>query len=146
MKIVKVTYQCDYCKKMIDPVIDEVCAIQPGRIGYQDSFIADPDDRIHHYHDYCLEGLLLMRFQEDDSERTVEKEPDAPEMSFAEMLDEEPEHAPTKKKENKKDLGKLQSLLNAGWSQKKIADEFGVHLSTIYKWMKELEGRVVNEC
>lgn len=148
MKNVKITYCCDYCKKVIDQDSDTVLAIMPGRIGYQDSFMPNPEDKIQHYHDYCLEHILALdystEFPGDKSLDALDKPKDEPEpMSFKEMLEpSEPEakHVPTKKEDNRKDLGKLQSLLNAGWTKTKIADEFGVHISTIYNWIKELEG------
>lgn len=68
MKTVKITYQCDYCKEVIDTDSDTVRAIMPGRIGYQDSFLADSEDEIRHYHDYCLEHLLTMHFEEPKEE------------------------------------------------------------------------------
>ena len=124
MKKVEVTYYCDFCKQLIDTNSDTVRAILPGRIGYQDSFLADTDDQIRHYHDYCLAHLLTMRFEEKQEEPEPEEEPE-----------EEP------KKNRKKDLGKLQSLLNAKWTRVKIADEFGVSEATIYNWINELNGR-----
>ena len=39
----------------------------------------------------------------------------------------------------KKDLGMLRSLLDAGWTQSKIADEFRVSPATISTWKKEME-------
>lgn len=134
MKTVKITYHCDYCKKLIDQDSDTVMAIMPGRIGYGDQFMPDQDEkRVQHYHDYCLEHILALdystEFPEDKSLEAMDKQEEPG-----------PEHAPTKKEDNRKDLGKLQSLLNAGWTKTKIADEFGVHISTIYNWMKELEG------
>jgi len=128
MKIVKVTYHCDFCKQLIDTDSDTVRAILPGRIGYQDSFLADSEDEIRHYHDYCLEHLMTMQYKDEEPEpEEVEEEP--------EVELEEP------KKDRKKDLGKLQSLLNAKWTKVKIADEFGVSEATIYNWINELNGR-----
>lgn len=74
MKSVKITYQCDYCKEVIDTDSDTIRAVLPGRIGYQDSFLPDSDDEIRHYHDYCLEHLLTMEFQEEDSEPEGEEQ------------------------------------------------------------------------
>jgi len=164
MKSIKITYHCDYCKKLIDQDSDTVMAIMPGRIGYQDSFIPDQDDKVQHYHDYCLEHILALdystEFPEDKSLDALDKQKEEPEpVSFKEMLEpvskpetEKPEklkknydsphkddyYGPVKK--GVKDLGALKSLLNAGWSQKEIAGEFGVAPSTITAWKKELEG------
>ena len=128
MKKVEVTYYCDYCKQVIDTDSDTVRAILPGRIGYKGSFLADTDDQIRHYHDYCLEHILTIQYKDEELEpEEVEEEP--------EVELEEP------KKDRKKDLGKLQSLLNAKWTRVKIADEFGVSEATIYNWINELKGR-----
>lgn len=59
----------------------------------------------------------------------------------------EPEPEPEKEEEpkktgiipKKKDLGMLRSLLDAGWTQSKIADEFRVSPATISTWKKEME-------
>lgn len=76
MKSIKITYQCDYCKEIIDTDSDTVRAILPGRIGYQDSFLPDSEEEIRHYHDYCLENLLTMRFEEkQEEEPEPEEEP-----------------------------------------------------------------------
>lgn len=76
MKTVKITYQCDYCREIIDTDSDTVRAILPGRIGYQDSFLPDSEEEIRHYHDYCLENLLTMRFEEKQEEPEPEEEPE----------------------------------------------------------------------
>ena len=39
----------------------------------------------------------------------------------------------------RKDLGKVKALRPAGFTQAKIADEFGVSVQTISNWMKEAE-------
>lgn len=124
MKSIKITYQCDYCREIIDADSDTVRAVLPGRIGYQDSFLPDSEEEIRHFHDYCLEHLLTMRFEEPKEE-----------------VKEEPVPEPEPKRNIKKDLGKLQSLLNAKWTRVEIADEFGVSEATIYNWIKELKGR-----
>ena len=129
MKKVEVTYYCDFCKQLIDTDSDTVRAILPGRIGYQDSFLADTDDQIRHYHDYCLEHLMTLEYQEEVPE-PAQEEP---------VQEEVPEQKP--KRNSKKDLGKLQSLLNANWTRVKIADEFGVSEATIYNWINELKER-----
>lgn len=126
MKKVEVTYYCDFCKQLINTDSDTVRAIMPGRIGYKGSFLADTDDQIRHYHDYCLEHVLTIQYKDEEPE---------PEPEEVEEELEEP------KKDRKKDLGKLQSLLNAKWTKVKIADEFGVSEATIYNWINELNGR-----
>lgn len=76
MKSVKITYQCDYCREIIDTDSDTVRAILPGRIGYQDSFLADSEDEIRHYHDYCLGHILTLHFEEKQEESEPEEEPE----------------------------------------------------------------------
>ena len=133
MKTVKVTYHCDYCKKPIDTDQDTVRAILPGRIGYKGSFLADTEDAICHYHDYCLQHLLTLQYKDEEPEPEPETE----------EVKEEPEPVvdPEPKRNSKKDLGKLQSLLNAKWTKSKIAEEFSVSEATIYNWINELRGR-----
>ena len=60
-----------------------------------------------------------------------------------EEVEEEPvvEAEPEPKWNRKKDLGKLQSLINAKWTKSEIAKEFGVSEATIYNWINELKGR-----
>ena len=130
MKKVEVTYYCDFCKQLIDTDSDTVRAIMPGRIGYKGSFLADTDDQIRHYHDYCLEHVLTIQYKDEEPEPEPEEVEEEPEVEL-----EEP------KNDRKKDLGKLQSLLNAKWTKVKIADEFGVSEATIYNWINELKGR-----
>lgn len=129
MKKVEVTYYCDFCKQVVDTDSDTVRAILPGRIGYKGSFIADTDDQIRHYHDYCLEHILTIQFKDE------EPEPEPEEIEEDPVVEAEP------KKNRKKDLGKLQSLINAKWTKSEIAKEFGVSEATIYNWINELEGR-----
>ena len=130
MKKVEVTYYCDFCKQLIDTDSDTVRAVLPGRIGYKGSFLADTEDDIRHYHDYCLEHLLTMRYKDEEPEPELEE------------VEEEPVvEAKEPKKDRKKDLGKLQSLLNAKWTKVEIADEFGVSEATIYNWINELKRR-----
>lgn len=136
MKNVKITYHCNYCKKLIDQDSDTVMAIMPGRIGYRDQFIPEQDEeKVQHYHDYCLEHILALdystEFPGDKSLDTLDKQPEE---------ESEPEQVPVKKENSRKDLGKLQALLNAGRSKDWIADEFGVSKATVYNWIKELEG------
>lgn len=67
--------------------------------------------------------------------------------AIQEPTEKEPEPEPEPKEEpkktgiipKKKDLGMLRSLLDAGWTQSKIADEFRVSPATISTWKKELE-------
>lgn len=133
MKIVKIAYHCDYCKKTIDTDSDTVCILHPGRIGYQDSIVYDSDDSIRHYHDYCMEHILALTYQEEYSEKEEEPVPDLE----ADQLKETKEKTGINRK---KDLGKLQSLLNAGWTVKEIREEFNVSDQTVRNWMKELKG------
>lgn len=127
MKNVKITYQCDYCKNMIDQDDEPVLAVMPGRIGYRDQFIPDQgDEKIQHYHDYCLKHLLSSSFDTDEKQKEPVTEP------------KKQKSEPSEKEERKKDLGKLKSLLNAGWTKPKIADDFGVSTATIYNWIKEI--------
>ena len=138
MKTIKITYQCDFCKGVIDTDSDTVRAILPGRIGYKDSFLADTDDQIRHYHDYCLEHILSIQYKDEEPEpEEVEEEPEPEEVEEEPVIEPEPEP----KRNRKKDLGKLQSLINAKWTKTKIADEFGVSEATIYNWINELKGR-----
>lgn len=67
--------------------------------------------------------------------------------AIQEPTEKEPEPEPEPKEEpkktgiipKKKDLGMLRSLLDAGWTQSKIADEFRVSSATISTWKKEME-------
>lgn len=67
--------------------------------------------------------------------------------AIQEPTEKEPEPEPEPKEEpkktgiipKKKDLGMLRSLLDAGWTQSKIADEFRVSPATISTWKKEME-------
>lgn len=157
MKNVKITYCCDYCKKVIDQNSDMVMAIMPGRIGYHDQFIPEQDEeKIQHYHDYCLEHILALdystEFPEDRSLEALDKQEEEPEPEDEDKEEGSQKRDSKKKtafsphkddytgpvKVGKKDLGALKSFLDAGWSQKKIADEFGVAPSTITAWKKEL--------
>lgn len=150
MKIVRVEYQCDYCKKKIDPDDEPVLAIMPGRIGYQDQFIPDQgEEKIRHYHDYCLEHILALdystEFPEDRSLDALDyPEEEAEPINFEEMPEpvSEPKPEPVIRKNRKVDVGKLRSLLTAGWDFKKIMeeDEFkNLHETTVRKWIKKIE-------
>ena len=118
MKTIKITYQCDYCKEVIDTDSDTVRAILPGRIGYQDSFLPDSEDEIRHYHDYCLEHLLTMRFEEPEEE----------------VPEEEPEPEFEEPKEKKKvDHNRIVALYRANppRSVAWIADDVGCSTQTV---------------
>ena len=128
MKRIKITYACDYCGGVINP--DEtIAAIIPGRIGYAHKFIANHDEdgeEVLHYHDYCMENLLTMKYK------------------GAEVV-EEPEADPEPKQELKKpvkgkpvDTGKIKALAKAGWSAKKISDEMGISPSAVYNHLKKI--------
>lgn len=123
MKSVKITYQCDYCKEVIDTDSDTVRAVLPGRIGYQDSFLADSEEEIRHYHDYCLVHLLTMRFEEP-KEEVSEEEP-------------EPEEEPKEKK--KVDHDRIVALYRANppRSVAWIADDVGCSAQTVINHLKK---------
>ena len=117
MKTIKITYQCDFCKGIIDTDSDTVRAVLPGRIGYQDSFLPDSEDEIRHYHDYCLENLLTMRFEEPEEE---EPEP-------------EPVQEPEPKEKKKVDHDRIVALYKANppRSVAWIADDVGCSTQTV---------------
>lgn len=123
MKKVEVTYYCDYCKQVVDADSDTVRAILPGRIGYQDNFLPDSEDEIRHYHDYCLEHLLTMRFEEKQEEPEPEPEEQKPE--------------PVKKE--RVDHGRIVALYTARdpWSIKDIADDVGCCEQTVINHLKK---------
>ena len=112
MKTIKITYQCDYCREIIDTDSDTVRAILPGRIGYQDSFLPDSEEEIRHYHDYCLEHLMTMRFEE----KQEEPEPEPVEVSKPEPV-----------KRERVDHGRIVALYTANrtprWTVAEIADD-----------------------
>ena len=150
MKNVKITYCCDYCKKVINQDSDTVLAIMPGRIGYRDQFIPEQDEeKIQHYHDYCLEHILALdystEFPGDKSLEALDKQEEEPEPIGFENVPQpvsEREPEPVVGNNRKVDVGKLRSLLNAGWSFKKIMeeDEFkNLHETTVRKWIKKIE-------
>lgn len=51
------------------------------------------------------------------------------------------EDKPDKRRRVKLDTGKVMSLHNAGWSNRKIADEMGCSEGTIWNFLKKMEGR-----
>lgn len=57
---------------------------------------------------------------------------------------EELKEAPAEKK-RKLDLGKVEALRRAGWSQAKIADEMGVSIPTISKALKKIFGEETDD-
>ncbi len=133
MKTVKITYHCDYCKQPIDTDDDAVCVLLPGRIGYQDSLIMDPEDNVKHYHDYCMEYLLCLTASNDNKK---DPEPEA---------EPELEKAPKSKQGRGRgpsiDIGKLRSLVAAGWKfdQIMLEDEFkNRDPSGIRRWIKKI--------
>ncbi len=137
MKRIEVTYVCDYCGRVINP--DEtISAITPGRIGYEHKFIPNHDGdeaEVLHYHDYCLENLLAMRYAEPEQKESGQ-DPDPEE---EETLKEE---TTTKRRTRKKDIdeGKLRALAKAGWPVKKIADDMNIGESTVYEHLKRMKG------
>lgn len=149
MKQTKTYYFCDFCKQPIDTDNEVVCTLHPGRIGYQDSIIHDPEDSVRHYHDYCCEYLLCLTASTAPSADNEEPEP-APEEELAEEPVAEPKKpksryspyepgtGPELAKKKKKDLPALKAFLDAGWTLKECAIEFSVAQSTIYKWKEEI--------
>lgn len=134
MKIVHIVYKCDYCGHKIDP--QSVEAVVLGNIGHDDAFI--PSDQVYHYHDYCLEHLLTLKFQDDGSLLALEDQGDGEaaeeELEPREDTEEAAEPEPEKKKI---DLGKVGALLRNGWSAKEIADEFNIGISSAYYYIKK---------
>ena len=120
MKTIKITYQCDYCKEIIDTDSDTIRAILPGRIGYQDSFLPDSEEDIRHYHDYCLEHLLTLHFEENQEEPEPEMEP-------------EPEQESEPKEKKKVDHDRIVALYRANppRSVAWIADDVGCSTQTV---------------
>ena len=162
MKSVKITYHCDYCKQVIDQGVDIVCTLHPGRIGSKDAEIRDPDDRVHHYHDYCMEKLLCLQ-PKDVKVKPNEPDQHEPEGGIPHQEQEpeaEAEPDPKTRKETAssstmlkgtysgpvkpgaKDLPALKAMLDAGWSQKKCAEEFCVAQSTISKWVSDIRSMI----
>ena len=128
MKRIRVTYVCDYCGGVINP--DEtIGAIIPGRIGYAHKFIANHDEdgeEVLHYHDFCLENLLTMKYKGAETA-------------------EEPEADPEPKQEQRKpvkgkhvDTGKIGALAKRGWTPKAIADDMGISVSAVYSHLKKM--------
>jgi len=128
MKRIRVTYVCDYCGGVINP--DEtIAAIIPGRIGYAHKFIANHDEdgeEVLHYHDYCMENLLTMKYK---GAETAE-EPEA---------DSEPKQEQRKPVKGKPvDTGKIGALAKRGWTPKAIADDMGISVSAVYSHLKKM--------
>lgn len=145
MKSVKISYCCDYCKQPINIDDDTVCVLLPGRIGYQDSLIMDPEDNVRHYHDYCME-FLLCRTASSDAEKKQEPKavntapkpaPEKPKRQYKRGYAHAPAYTgPFKKGE--KDLPGLNALLEAGFSGVECAKEMGRSEGTISKWRSEI--------
>ena len=143
MKAVKITYHCDYCGGVINTDDDVICVLHPGRIGYQDSLIMQPEDEVQHYHDYCMEYLLCLKVS-NDKNRKSQNEPVAdPEQEEI----EEPKKEKYKPHEGgylgpvvrgRKDLPALNAMFEAGRTYKWCAEEFDVAVSTIANWKKEI--------
>ena len=152
----KITYVCDYCGEEIDNRIDAVCALRAGHIAGNDMLINDDDETpIQHYHDYCMNYLLILTAEKDKNRKHEDEVEDEPEED--EALETEPEPAPdpvpdvptidvpkakVPKPEHasrKRDLPALQAFLDTGRTQAWCADEFKVATSTISYWKKEIE-------
>lgn len=114
MKFIKIQYQCNYCKQMIDPDNDTVMSLVVGRIGYKDNFLPDtdpkPEDQ-YHYHDYCLKHLLTLEFKESEKE--------------------------TEKDQSGIDWEKYYRLKEAGERPLNIAKELGTSLRELSHMLKE---------
>lgn len=149
MKTIQIVYTCDYCKRPIDQLSEDVRAVIPGRIGYGDKFMADKGgDDIRHYHDYCLENLLDMEYVEE-TEKAPEPEKSEEQGSEANVIQEqdtipepEPQEDPEPKGKDKYDLGKMCSLIqlgpDKGWTAKKISEEIGCPLSSVYYYQNKI--------
>jgi len=135
MKIV--SFKCDYCSKMIDRDNEDVEILHRGKIGYMNNeILSNKDEDIYHFHPDCLEKFHSSCFLNllTNINTKTEKEPDAEEADPEDL-----EYTPTKKEDSRKDLGKINALLNAGWTMKDIASELGVSMSCAYRWKKEAE-------
>lgn len=55
---------------------------------------------------------------------------------------EDQEDKPDKRRRVKLDTGKVMSLHNAGWSNRKIADEMGCSEGTIWYFLKKMENQI----
>ena len=152
MKTIQIVYTCDYCKRPIDQLSEDVKAIIPGRIGYGDKFMADKGgDDIRHYHDYCLENLLDMEYVEETEEapepdKSEKKGPEAITIQEQDTIPEpEPQEEPEAEEDLAKtfDIGKLCSLLQLGpdhgWPVRKIADEIGCTVNKVYYYKRKLD-------
>jgi len=157
MKTIQIVYTCDYCKRPIDQLSEDVKAIIPGRIGYGDKFMADKGgDDIHHYHDYCLENLLDMEYieetekapepeksEEQGSEATTQVKDTTQELEPQEIVPAEEVVNPEPKGKDKYDLGKMCSLIQLGpehgWSMRKIADDIGCSEQTVRNYKAKIE-------
>ena len=128
MKTVRIEYTCDYCKRPIDQLSEDVKAIVVGRVNYNDQFISNDD--VRHYHDYCLENLLSLEYADPEEEDPEEEE------AVEEAVDPEP------KGKDKYDLGKMCSLIqlgpDKGWTPKKISEEIGCPLSSVYYYQNKI--------
>ena len=113
-------YKCDFCYEEVKP--KEAIALKVGKIE-GDSWEPLSDGQIYHYHPECFKKAISF----------CGGRPGAPEPEADLEL--------ARKEKTKKDLGKLRALLDNHWSQKKIADEFGVAPSTITAWKKEIEAK-----
>jgi len=125
MKRIKITYACDYCGGIIGPD-EDVCAITPGKINCEHKFIPKHDRgeaEVLHYHDYCLENLLAMKY----------KGPENTEIPADTKLDQK------NPKGKSVDSGKIMALAKAGRSAKWIAEDMGIGLSTVYNHLNKMK-------
>ena len=94
--------------------------------------------------EHMLEGCMFFRqepaMEVELMELTVEPAGQTIEFGLAEPENTQPDPPPTGKKPKKTvDVGKLIALHNAGWPVAKIADELGVSVQTVYKYLPSKE-------
>ena len=140
----RIIYDCDFCHKEIT---DDIKVLRMGKMLYGEQFA--PEDfedgyKERHYHKECLDKL--MRCQAGDITEKAEPDPEPLPIDFAEVPEEgkteesEPEPEPEKKpgRKSRKDLSKVKALHDAGSTNTAIAKEFGVSLSTVTNWLREI--------
>ena len=145
MKTIQIVYTCDYCKRPIDQLSEDVKAIVVGRINYNYQFISNDD--VRHYHDYRLENLLDMEYVEEteeapEPEKSEEQGSEATTQVKDTTPEPEPQVDPELKGKDKYDLGKMCSLIqlgpDKGWTPKKISEEIGCPLSSVYYYQNKI--------
>ena len=112
----------------------EVLVMVPGGkdSGWEDMM---PDSLGH-----MLEGCMFFRREPAMEAGQIEPAGQTIEFGPAEPENAQPDPPPTGKKPKKTvDVGKLIALHNAGWPVAKIADELGVSVQTVYKYLPSKE-------